>query len=78
VIKELRRGYTWKGRLLRCAEVQAVSAARGATAPAPAPGPAESGPDDDGRLDAQDDGEAATDFDIETDLTPEAARTEPD
>jgi molecular chaperone GrpE len=24
VVKELRRGYTWKGRLVRCAEVQAV------------------------------------------------------
>jgi molecular chaperone GrpE len=24
VVKELRRGYTWKGRLIRCAEVQAV------------------------------------------------------
>jgi molecular chaperone GrpE len=28
VARELRRGYTWKGRLLRYAEVQAVSAAR--------------------------------------------------
>jgi molecular chaperone GrpE len=28
VVKELRRGYTWRGRLIRCAEVQAV---RGAT-----------------------------------------------
>jgi molecular chaperone GrpE len=24
VVKELRRGYTWRGRLIRCAEVQAV------------------------------------------------------
>jgi len=28
VVKELRRGYTWKGRLLRYAEVQAASAAQ--------------------------------------------------
>jgi molecular chaperone GrpE len=27
VVKELRRGYTWKGRLIRCAEVQAVRGA---------------------------------------------------
>ena len=29
VVKELRSGYTWKGRLLRYAEVQAASAVRG-------------------------------------------------
>ena len=38
VVKELRRGYTWKGRLLRYAEVQAATAVR-----SPAP---ESDPDD--------------------------------
>jgi hypothetical protein len=38
VVKELRRGYTWKGRLIRCAEVQA---ARGAATEIPRPDEAE-------------------------------------
>jgi molecular chaperone GrpE len=40
VVKELRSGYTWKGRLLRYAEVQAASASR-----APAPEPVDVGED---------------------------------
>jgi molecular chaperone GrpE len=74
VAKELRRGFTWKGRLLRYAEVQAVSAAR-ATPPAGLPG-AGSVPEDDGELDAighataadaDGDAEDGIDLGIETD-----------
>lgn len=43
VTKELRRGYTWRGRLLRYAEVQAVRS--GPTLPEPINRPSANGPD---------------------------------
>jgi molecular chaperone GrpE len=42
VVNELRRGYTWKGRLIRCAEVQAVRGIATATTQADDPDTAES------------------------------------
>jgi GrpE len=42
VVTELRRGYTWKGRLIRCAEVQAVRGAATQIAPPDDPDSAES------------------------------------
>ena len=42
VVNELRRGYTWKGRLIRCAEVQAVRGIATTTAQADDPDTAES------------------------------------
>jgi molecular chaperone GrpE len=62
VVKELRSGYTWKGRLLRYAEVQAASAVR-----TPEPEPVDSDEDlysDDGSGLA--DGEEPDDLDFET------------
>jgi molecular chaperone GrpE len=47
VVKELRRGYTWKGRLLRYAEVQAASTVLG-PAPEPDPGDEDSHEDESG------------------------------
>jgi molecular chaperone GrpE len=46
VVKELRRGYTWRGRLIRCAEVQAVPGAWKRTA-APQDGGAAKSEEDD-------------------------------
>jgi molecular chaperone GrpE len=87
VIKDLRSGYTWKGRLLRYAEVQAASAAR-----APAHDPVDNGEDpysdgDEDRdesgfadADAPDDinidgdGDTGIDLHIDTDLNRGAAR----
>jgi molecular chaperone GrpE len=76
VLKELRSGYTWKGRLVRYAEVQAASAASGANL-AGAPGPdvdAEfdgSGPEDayhdlDENMDQFDEDDHGVDLDINT------------
>jgi molecular chaperone GrpE len=73
VINELRSGYTWKGRLLRYAEVRAASGSSGGNLAAAAAGSGEAfddlGPDedDDGEIDpfpADDDGDI--DLDIET------------
>ncbi|MGP0063467.1 MAG: nucleotide exchange factor GrpE [Isosphaeraceae bacterium] len=62
VVKELRSGYTWKGRLLRYAEVQAASAVR---APAPEPVEAVEGPDQGEDEHAEDDESAFADADAE-------------
>jgi molecular chaperone GrpE len=59
VVKELRRGYTWKGRLLRYAEVSAASAARGAP-PAPV---------DDAEFASANDGEIGRDGDADSDIS---------
>ncbi len=76
VARELRRGFTWKGRLLRYAEVQAVSAVREAP-PTAVPG-AEVVPEDDGQVQAighgttavaDTDAENGIDLGIETDRT---------
>ncbi len=60
VAKELRRGYTWKGRLLRYAEVQAVSTAHGpdpeTDSDGPDPGGGESGLAGGGEFDDIDNG----------------------
>jgi molecular chaperone GrpE len=89
VVKELRGGYTWKGRLLRYAEVQAASVSR---APAPTAEPADIGedpyPDEDrdesGLTDADeiddidtngdDNGDTGIDLEIDTDQNRGAAR----
>ena len=42
VVNELRRGYTWKGRLIRCAEVQAVRGIASVTSQVDDPDTAES------------------------------------
>jgi molecular chaperone GrpE len=77
VVKELRSGYTWKGRVLRYAEVQAVSAYR-QTSPA-AGGTADAGSrsEDDGDLGYENggvDGENGIDFARETDVNAGAGR----
>ncbi len=67
VVKELRSGYTWKGRLLRYAEVQAASAVR---APAPQPIVADEDPDsdeDDSGLADADDVDDIDDIDVDSD-----------
>ena len=67
VAKELRRGFTWKGRLLRYAEVQAVSAIREAP-PTAVPG-AGVEPEDDGEIDVFDQATTAdADPDIQDDI----------
>jgi molecular chaperone GrpE len=71
VVKEFRSGYTWRGRLLRYAEVQAASATR--RAPAVPVGVAELASVHDGEIgrngesDADGDTETGIELDIETD-----------
>ncbi len=75
VVKELRSGYTWKGRLLRYAEVQAASVLSGADRPAGDTGDGElrddllangDVDDGDGDLDADGEDDEGIDLDIET------------
>jgi molecular chaperone GrpE len=72
VIKELRSGYTWRGRLLRYAEVQAASVLSGAhRRPDGTAGPEDDdgrGSDGDGDIDAyeEDEDDEGIDLDIET------------
>jgi molecular chaperone GrpE len=82
VVKELRRGYTWRGRLLRYAEVQAASTA-GTRAGTPGEAPTwgredDDNSEDDRRIDADSDADDGIDFDIETDVNAGAARLDPD
>lgn len=66
VVKELRRGYTWKGRLLRYAEVQAAGGGSGVGLSSPV----EAGPDeadDDGEIDPYGEVDGGDDLDIESD-----------
>jgi molecular chaperone GrpE len=63
VVKELRSGYTWKGRLLRYAEVQAASGARPAT---PAVAGLDHAPDEvEEDLDHDEDGADGVDLDLD-------------
>jgi hypothetical protein len=82
VAKELRRGFTWKGRLLRYAEVQAVSAVR--AAPPTVLADVGGVPEDDGQShalshgtieDADADAENGIDLGIATDVNAGEART---
>ncbi len=76
VLKELRSGYTWKGRLLRYAEVQAASVASGGQRPQAGDGGNgedldDVGPDDagsDGEIDLyhEDEDDEGVDLDIES------------
>jgi molecular chaperone GrpE len=70
VVKELRSGYTWRGRLLRYAEVQAASVLSGAHRPSAGAGDGEDlddlPPEDaDSDPDADGEGDAGIDLDIE-------------
>jgi molecular chaperone GrpE len=69
VIKELRSGYTWKGRLLRYAEVQAAGAASGGRPSPPGEAPGEDDLDDFGP-DGEDFDEEEGNLDLEADGRP--------
>lgn len=76
VVKELRSGYTWKGRLLRYAEVQAASGASGGHLPSP---PRAAGndlePDED--VEDIDAGHEDDDADIDLDIEPGGGAARP-
>jgi molecular chaperone GrpE len=85
VARELRCGYTWRGRLLRYAEVQAVSTT-GRVPPAAGPAPGVE-PEDDGALgatgqptiaDADSEEQDGIDFGIETEGNAGATRVDRD